>query len=242
MQPSRQKSTACVCLEMLADHRRARRTDEIRMMAISTLEVSPLTLPPWTQECVGILPIVVVDASGGKDRREVETVRLRLRPFAREDLAEHIRLYRDPEVTRYLAGGPFAADEVAARSRRAVERFVTHWEAHGFGVWAVLERASGRLIGQCGLNRLPDRPEVEVLYALERSRWGRGLGPEAARAALRYGFEVAGLDRIVAVVRPENAASRRVLEKLGMSCEGDVDVYGTRAAYYALDRATFTGA
>jgi ribosomal-protein-alanine N-acetyltransferase len=106
-------------------------------------------------------------------------------------------------------------------------------------VWAVVERASGRVIGQCGLNRLPERQDFEVLYALERGSWGQGLAPEAAGAAIRYGFAVVGLDRIVAVVRHANVGSRHVLEKLGMRYEGDVHVYGVVAACYALTAAEF---
>jgi ribosomal-protein-alanine N-acetyltransferase len=146
-------------------------------------------------------------------------------------------LYRDPEVTRYLGGGPFIGDEVGRRSTRALAQFGRHWRRHGFGVWAVVERASGRVIGQCGLNQLPDRADFEVLYALERGVWHRGLASEAAAAALRYGFDVVGLDHIVAVVRHANTASRRVLEKLGMHHEGDVEIYGLHAAWYVVTRA-----
>jgi ribosomal-protein-alanine N-acetyltransferase len=167
----------------------------------------------------------------------LSTARLRLRPFAPADADDHRRLYADVEVTRYLGNGPFLGAEAEARSRRALEHFVAHWTARGFGVWAVLEQASGRFVGQCGLNVLPDRPEVEVLYAFERAVWGRGYATEAARAALDYGFAVAGLDRIVAVARPENLASRHVLDKLGMRYHGEVEVYGVRAAYYVTTRA-----
>jgi RimJ/RimL family protein N-acetyltransferase len=169
----------------------------------------------------------------------LETARLRLRPFTPEDAADHLRLYADPRVTRYLGGGPFVGEEAARRSARALDHFVRHWSERGFGVWAVLEQTSGRVIGQCGLNRLPEREDIEVLYALERGSWGRGLAPEAAGAAIRYGFDVVGLDRIVAVVRHANVGSRRVLEKLGMRYEGDVQVYGVVAACYALTGAEF---
>ena len=169
----------------------------------------------------------------------LETARLRLRPFMPEDAADHLRLYADPDVTRYLGGGPFVGEEAGRRSARALEHFIQHWSERGFGVWAVLERASGRVIGQCGLNRLPDREDIEVLYALERAAWGRGLAPEAAAAAVRYGFHVVGLDRIVAVIRHANTGSRRVLEKLGLRYEGDVEVYGVVAACYAMTAEEF---
>jgi ribosomal-protein-alanine N-acetyltransferase len=170
----------------------------------------------------------------------VETPRLVLRPFTPRDAADHLRLYARPEVTRFLAGGPFRGDAAAQRSRAALDAFIEHWKKHGFGVWAVTDRATGALVGQCGLKYLPDRPEVEILYALDPAYWGRGVATEAAAAALRYGFESARLDRIVAVAFPENRASHRVMEKIGLTYEGMVEVYGgIRAVYYAISREAF---
>jgi ribosomal-protein-alanine N-acetyltransferase len=167
---------------------------------------------------------------------ELHTPRLRLRPFTEADGTAHLALYEDPEVTRQLGGGPFAGDQIAMRSRRAVEKFVRHWTDKGFGVFAVEELATGRFLGQCGLNTIDELGEIEVLYALERAAWGRGLATEAARRALAYGFDEVGLERIVAVTRPEHARSRHVLEKLGMRYERDVQIFGIHAVLYALTR------
>jgi RimJ/RimL family protein N-acetyltransferase len=167
---------------------------------------------------------------------ELHTPRLRLRPFTEADGTAHLALYQDPEVTRQLGGGPFAGDQIAMRSRRAVEKFVRHWTEKGFGVFAVEELATGRFLGQCGLNTIDELGEIEVLYALERAAWGRGLATEAARRALAYGFDEVGLERIVAVTRPEHARSRHVLEKLGMRYERDVQIFGIHAVLYALTR------
>jgi ribosomal-protein-alanine N-acetyltransferase len=171
----------------------------------------------------------------------IETARLRLRPFTAADAPDHARIYAKPEVTQFLAGGPFGEEVAAQRSRAALDLFISHWAQHGFGVWAVIDRQEGALIGQCGLKYLPDRPEVEILYALDTPYWGRGLATEAARAALRYGFEVVALERIVAVAKPEHRASHHVMEKLGLTYEGMVEVYGgIRAVLYAVSRAAFT--
>lgn len=167
------------------------------------------------------------------------TPRLRLRRFTLDDLEAHARLYVQSAVTRFLGGGPFEGEQARQRSRAAVEMFVEHWARHGFGVWAVLDRAGGCLIGQCGLKYLPESPDVELLYAIDPAYWGRGLVTEAAAAALADGFERTDLPRIVAVTRPEHAASRRVMEKLGMSYGGEVTVYGLRAVLYAISRAEF---
>src|SRR5262249_59335572 len=104
-------------------------------------------------------------------------------------------------------------------------------------VGAVVDRAGDRFIGHCGLAHLPDGSDVEVLYALARSSWGQGLATEAGRAALGHGFERVGLARIVAVTAPAHAASRRVMERLGMALEGERDAFGMRLRCYALTRA-----
>jgi ribosomal-protein-alanine N-acetyltransferase len=107
-------------------------------------------------------------------------------------------------VTRFLARGPFLGEAAAQRSRAALDLFIDHWKEHGFGGWAVIDRATGALIGQCGLKYLPDSPEVEILYAFDTPHWGRGVATEAAAAALRHGFESTRLDRVVAVALPKH--------------------------------------
>ncbi|MEK7838507.1 MAG: GNAT family N-acetyltransferase, partial [candidate division NC10 bacterium] len=84
-------------------------------------------------------------------------------------------------------------------------------------------------------------PDVEVLYAIARRCWGRGLAAEAAGAVLAHGFETLDLPRIVAVTRPQHHASRSVITKLGMTYEQDVEVYGIRAVLYALSREAYLG-
>jgi len=170
----------------------------------------------------------------------LETPRLLLRPFTRADAADHARIYAKPEVTRFLARGPFLGPEAARRSRLALNLFIEHRDKHGFGVWAVVDRATGVLMGQCGLKYLPSSPEVEILYALDTPYWGKGFATEAADVALRHGFESTGFDRIVALAMPEHRRSHRVMEKLGMTYEGRVEVYGgIRAVLYAISREAF---
>ena len=173
----------------------------------------------------------------GRKLAILETERLRLRPFVPDDLAEHGRLYADAEVTRYLAGGPYLGDTARLRSERAVRRFVDHWRARDFGVWAVLDRASGAFIGQCGLNTIEGTGEVEVLWALARPAWGRGLATEAAGAALGWGFDVAGVPVVIAIAAPENAASQRVMQKIGMQYAGRARYFGFEVVRYERARA-----
>jgi RimJ/RimL family protein N-acetyltransferase len=149
----------------------------------------------------------------------VETERLVLRPWRpAEDLDALAAMNADPEVMRFVAPNrPLTREETAAQ----LERFVAHWDEHGFGLWAVVPRdGDGRLIGFAGLAIpwfLPQiRPAVEVGWRLASGAWGRGYATEAARASVAFGFERPGLRSIVCAIEPGNARSMRVAEKLGM--------------------------
>lgn len=170
---------------------------------------------------------------------QIDTPRLIMRPFRPGDGPAHARMYADPEVTRFLPRGPFGPTETAERSRSALERFMAHWREHGFGVWAVLDRDTGVLVGQCGLSRVTALGEVELLYALVQARWRQGLAPEAGRAALDHAFRRLQLARVVALARADNRGSLRVMDKLGLVYERNVHVFGLDAVCYAVSRQRF---
>jgi ribosomal-protein-alanine N-acetyltransferase len=167
---------------------------------------------------------------------ELHTLRLRLRPFTLHDHEAHASIYSDPLVMRYMPRGPLTLAEAQQASLAVLRQFMAHWDRHAFGVWAVTEKTTGTLLGQCGLRFLPELHEVEVLYLLARAHWGQGLASEAAGAALAYGFEQAHLERIIALTKPENTASRRVMEKLGMQYEKSLRIFNLEAVYYAITR------
>lgn len=170
---------------------------------------------------------------------DIETERLLLRRFTPDDDADvmYERVYTDPDVMRYVqpTGWPHPREESAA----FLARVNAFFDEHGFGQWAVEHKVEGRLLGYCGLKFLHKTTEVELLYGLDKDYWGQGLATEAARAALRYGFEEARLSYIVAVALPENAGSRRVLEKAGMRYEGRARHYDFEVVRYALRREEF---
>jgi ribosomal-protein-alanine N-acetyltransferase len=111
---------------------------------------------------------------------------------------------------------------------------------YGFGMSALIGKADGEMVGWGGLQPLEESGEIEVGYGFAKDFWGRGYATETAAACLRYGFEQAGLTRIVAVAIPENTASRHVMEKLGMKFEGETLHYGSKCVLYAITRAEFT--
>ena len=169
--------------------------------------------------------------------REIETPRLQLRQFVPNDLDELYRLYSDPDLMRYIGKGIRTKNE----TETALLSILKHYE-HGFGMWAVISKDDNKLIGRCGLCFLDNTPEVELGYLLDKSYWRKGLATEASHASLNYGFEVVKLDKIIAIAQPENIASRRVMEKVGMKYEKDAYFYNKDVVYYAISRAVYQNA
>jgi RimJ/RimL family protein N-acetyltransferase len=167
---------------------------------------------------------------------EIETARLWLKPYTEDDLEELSVILSNPEVMKYSPRGPIPKEKVKQVTQEILEFFIQHWKQHGFGVWAVVDKASSKLLGHCGLNFLPNSPEVEVLYRLDQGYWNQGIATEATKASLRYGFEEVKLDKIVAITAPEHLASRRVMEKAGLKYEKDAHFYNLDVVYYALTR------
>lgn len=167
----------------------------------------------------------------------INTARLRLRPFTMDDGPAHAQIYRDAEVMQYMPRGPLTPWQAQEASQSVLQQFIHHWAERGFGVWAVVDKTTDILLGQCGLRFLEAVGEVEILYLLARPAWGRGLATEAACAAVTFGFEELRLERIIAFVKPDNMASRRVLEKLGMDYQGPKYIFNIDTAYYLLTRA-----
>jgi RimJ/RimL family protein N-acetyltransferase len=165
----------------------------------------------------------------------VATGRLLLRPLDARDLGALAAIYGDAAVTRYLQAGPY--DAVSGRRvARALLRRARRRPAGGTGTLGVVERRSGRLVGTCGLQPLAAAGRIELSYVLGRPWWGRGYATEAAGALMRHGFDALDLDELVAVVHPDNAASRRVVEKLGFGYEGLLVCYGGLYPCFARGR------
>jgi RimJ/RimL family protein N-acetyltransferase len=148
----------------------------------------------------------------------LETERLVLRTFVEADLDNLCELDGDPAVMHFLTGGAPTPREVIRD--QILPSFLRSYERHsGFGVWAAIEKASGDFIGWFSF-RPPDGapPGVVALgYRLRCSAWGRGYATEAARALIRNGFTELGVQRVYATTYQDNLASRRVMEKAGLT-------------------------
>ncbi len=143
--------------------------------------------------------------------RHLETARLRMRPIAAGDLEALARLHGDPEIMAGMRFGAESPDQVAD----VLSGYLATWRDHGFGIWALHDKASGAYVGECGFWVRDDGEGIAMRAVFDKTWWGRGLAVEAASAALDYGFRVAGLDRVVGVTRVSNARSRGTIEKLG---------------------------
>lgn len=160
------------------------------------------------------------------------TARLVLRPFAVADILPYAAIRAKPEVVAMLPGGP----EAAARAVEDSARLISTWAGvrPGGAPWAVEARDDGRLLGHLGLRPVPELGgETELLYMLDSDVWGRGLATEGGAAVLGAAFGALGLRRVIALARPENAASVAVMRKLGMRFEDRVRVFGVDAVRYA---------
>ena len=172
----------------------------------------------------------------------LETARLRLRPLTLDDVdAYYAGISSDPDVMRYLPGGDKARQR--SDSEWVITYFMQHAKLHGFGIWGVEEKSSGRLLGHAGLEYIPNAQEVEIAYTLAKAAWGRGYATEAARASLQYGFEALNLDAIYGLSFPANVASQHVMQKLGMKYEGITDrYYHAELTCYKLSREDYFAA
>jgi [ribosomal protein S5]-alanine N-acetyltransferase len=149
----------------------------------------------------------------------LSTDRLLLRPFQEQDY-EAVHAYAsDPDVTRYTSFGPNSPDETREFLRRSLENI--HQEPRRQYLFAVVLKEDDRLIGGTGLAVSADEPRIaELGFVLHRDAWGQGYAAEAARTLIDFGFEQLGLNRIYACYHPDNRASARVMEKIGMRYEG----------------------
>ena len=148
----------------------------------------------------------------------LETERLTLRHLEVGDLDALHRLYADPQIRKHFPEGTLTLDE----TKEELEWFLHgHPDRPELGLWATVERGSGAFLGRCGL--LPwvidGKPEVELAYLIDKSRWGEGLATEAARGIIQYSRHQLGLERLICLIMPGNAASAAVAVKSGMAFE-----------------------
>ncbi|QJE01748.1 GNAT family N-acetyltransferase [Massilia forsythiae] len=165
----------------------------------------------------------------------LRTERLRFEPFDDSHVDGLHAMNRDPDVQRYLLGRPETIDE----TRASVARVRTRRAALGYGWWAFIEAASGELVGAGCVQHLGHERAnpLEIGWRLRRDRWGLGLASEAAHELARFAFAELDAPLVCAIRHPDNLASRRVMDKLGMRYIGLEEQHGEQVALHRLLRA-----
>jgi RimJ/RimL family protein N-acetyltransferase len=166
----------------------------------------------------------------------IETERLKCRKMTTADLPWLIEMRSPEPVNRYLGGTKMQNAEALAKR---LQFYIDCYEKFGFGFCAMELKATSELIGTSGLQPLGDTGEIEVGYNLSEKYWRQGFGLECAKAWLKYGFETAGLERIVAIAHPDNTGSWRIMEKCGMRYEKTEQHYGMDVVFYAISSDEF---
>jgi ribosomal-protein-alanine N-acetyltransferase len=168
----------------------------------------------------------------------LETNRLFLRRLVMDDLNDLFALYRDPEIRRYFPDGVLNLEE----TKEELEWFLNGYPEHPeLGLWATIHKETGRFIGRCGLLSwiIDGQAEVEIAYLLDKAYWRQGFATEVAQGLLHYCFEQLHLTRVICLMAPENQASQRVAQKIGMTLERTVDgIAGDNfpTLIYSIDR------
>jgi [ribosomal protein S5]-alanine N-acetyltransferase len=163
----------------------------------------------------------------------LSTPRLLLRPFRLSDAAEAFGWFGDAEVMRYSSLGP---DQGLAQTKARVQGYIEHQAHYGYSKWIVVERATSQPVGDSGLMTLPGSDEIELGYRFRRTCWGRGLATEAALAWLQHAFGPLQLPAVIAFANRANAASVRVMQKVGMHFLRFDTLLGIDAVVYCATR------
>lgn len=159
----------------------------------------------------------------------IKTARLTLRQFTFQDAGPLHQILSIPGVLEYF---PNSDPLDLERVQKLVDRQINHWEDNNYGWWAVEPNGAGELIGWSGLQYLPETDEIEIGYLLSKPYWGKGLATESATAGLDYGFNSLSIEKIIGIVHPENVASQKVLEKIGLKFQEQADYFGMECYKY----------
>ena len=162
----------------------------------------------------------------------IETERLYLKEFSLSDAESMYALNLDPEVLKYTGDEPFNSIEEA---RDFIENY-KQYQLYGFGRWSVFIKERNEYIGWCGLKYTEDKNEYDIGFRFLKEHWNKGFATETAAACLNFGFENLQIDRIVGRAMSVNFASIKVLEKIGMQFNREIDFDGEPGVIYEIDR------
>jgi RimJ/RimL family protein N-acetyltransferase len=162
----------------------------------------------------------------------IETERLRIRKWdVQNDLDDAFAIYGDKGTMRFIPGGVKDREQV----RASLERMVEGDARDGFGIWPVVHKTDGRVIGACGIFYIPEHaPDVEIAWVFSKDYRRRGYATEAARAVAKLALTKYRLPVLYAIIHEDNAPSIRVAERLGMKPSGKIHAYGLELGLYEM--------
>jgi len=161
----------------------------------------------------------------------LETPRLLLRWFREDDFPAYAEIAGDPDVMKYIGGV-----QTPLEAWRAMSSHIGHWYFLGYGVFAVEEKSTGKMIGRIGLMNPPGWPGFELGWTLGRASWGKGYATEGARRVLEYVFTEMNRDHVISCIAPDNINSAKVAERLGETVEGETELLGKQVQIYGISR------
>ncbi|RMF17756.1 MAG: N-acetyltransferase [Gammaproteobacteria bacterium] len=159
------------------------------------------------------------------------TERLILRTFSPDDFEVYAALMADPRLMEYVGDGK---PQTRGQAWANLALLMGHWHMRGYGLWAVVLRDSGRLIGRCGLWHPEGWPGVEIGWMLAREYWGQGYATEAASAVLAYAQQQRLAESLVSLIHPSNARSIAVAQRLGGRFERTLPLRGQHVSLYRI--------
>ena len=163
---------------------------------------------------------------------QLESERLLLRWFREDDFPGYLEMATDPEVMKFLGGQP----QTQLEAFKAMDAHIGHWYFFGYGVFAVVEKSTGKLVGRIGFMNPPGWPGFELGWTLARASWGKGYATEGARRAMQYAFTEMDRDHLISCIAPDNINSVKVAERLGETVEGETELLGKRVLLYGISR------
>ena len=159
------------------------------------------------------------------------TKRLIMRQLMKGDTVSYHEIMGNEEVVKWLGS---SKGKTFNETNLLIEKYNTHWQKNGYGIWGVIDRWSNELLGHCGLNSLKDTGEVELKYAFDPKSWGYGYSTESAKASIKFAFEKVKLKRIIALAKPNNIRSINVIKKNHFKFVGKKTYFGMRLMCYEI--------
>lgn len=166
----------------------------------------------------------------------LESSRLILREMTLHDVDELLKVFANPEVMQFY---PKPFDR--SMTQVWIERNIQRYSHYGFGLWALISKESGNLIGDCGLvlQEVEGVEELEIGYHIHHDLWGQGLATEAAQTCRDYGFRQLDCKKLISLINPANIASRRVAEKNGMALIKEIKWHNQPTCIYSIGNTNY---